>query len=64
MKTVTEIIERVGRPRVMAAYGVKERLLRHYIQDNRLPAAWFDGLEKMTGQALPRNLFTFKEVAK
>jgi hypothetical protein len=64
MENVTDIINRIGKPRIRAAYGVGDRILNRYIQDNRLPAAWFDGLEKMTGQALPRNLFTFKEVAK
>lgn len=64
MKTVTDIINTVGKPRIKAAYGVADRVLQIYAKQNTLPAAWFDGLEKMTGQALPRNLFTFKEVAK
>ena len=64
MEHVSDIINKIGKPRIKAAYGISDSILNRYIRDNALPAAWFDGLEKMTGQALPRNLFTFKEVAK
>jgi len=61
MKTASDIIDAIGRNRIMAAYGVKARVLQHHAQNNRLPALWFDGLEKMAGQPLPRHLFAFKE---
>lgn len=64
MKTVSDIIATVGKARIKAAYGVGTRLLQLYAQNNTLPAAWFDGLERMTGQQLDRRLFSFKEPAE
>ena len=64
MKTASEIIAEVGRDRIKAVFAVADRVLQTYAKANRLPAAWFDGLEIMTGQSLPRDLFTFKPVPK
>ena len=61
MKTASDIIEHIGRPRIKRAYAVADRVLQIYAKENKLPAAWFDGLEKMAGQSLPRQLFTFKD---
>ena len=60
MNTASEIIETVGREAMQAHFGVQPRVLRHYAKIGRLPAAWFDLLERLTGQTLPRNLFSFK----
>ena len=62
MKTVSDIIQAVGRPRIKAAYGIGDRALQLYAQQNSLPSSWYDGLEKMAGVSLPRDLFTFKDV--
>ncbi|MCU0801588.1 MAG: GIY-YIG nuclease family protein [Rhodobacteraceae bacterium] len=64
LTSVEAIVHSLGKDRILRAFGVKARLMQLYIKKDIFPAAWFDGLEKMTGQALPRNLFTFKEVAK
>jgi hypothetical protein len=60
MNTASEIIETVGREAMQAHFDVQPRVLRHYAKIGRLPAAWFDLLERLTGQTLPRNLFSFK----
>jgi len=62
METASDIIEAVGRNRIKAAYGVADRVLQLYIKNNSLPAAWYDGLERMSGRSLPRRLFTFKPI--
>ena len=62
MKTVSDIIAAIGRPRIKAAYGIGDRALQLYAQQNSLPASWYDGLERMAGVTLPRGLFTFKDV--
>ena len=62
MKTASDIIEAIGRPRIKAAYGVGDRALQLYAKHNSLPASWYDGMEKMAGVALDRRIFTFKEV--
>lgn len=62
METAHDIIAAVGRDRVKARFGVKDRVLQLYIKNGTLPAVWFDALEMMAGQALPRRLFSFKGV--
>jgi hypothetical protein len=64
MKTAHDIIEAVGRQKLKAVFGVADRVIQVYIKGNRLPASWFDGLEQMTDETLPRGLFTFKPVPK
>lgn len=63
MKTASDIITAVGRDSIKATFGVADRVLQLYAKQNRLPSAWFDRLEKMTGQELPRILFSFKPAA-
>ena len=61
MKTPREIIDRAG-----GTFAVAMRLdtspanVRNQASKGQLPAAWFDLLERLTGQTLPRNLFSFK----
>ena len=64
METASDIISAAGRDRLKATFGVKDRVLQIYAATNMLPAAWFDALENMTGQQLPRHLFTFKGAAE
>ena len=64
METASDIISAAGRDRLKATFGVKDRVLQIYAATNVLPAAWFDALENMTGQTLPRHLFTFKGAAE
>ena len=63
METASDIIATVGRDKIKAEFGVKDRVLQIYAATGVLPAAWFDRLEQLTGQALPRRLFTFKGVS-
>ena len=60
MKTASDIIASVGRDKIKAEFGVKDRVLQIYAATGTLPAAWFDALERLTGQNLPRHLFSFK----
>jgi hypothetical protein len=62
MKTASDIIDTIGAERVMSAVGVKKRRIDQARQDGRLPASWYHILEEMTGEALPRRLFTFKGI--
>jgi len=62
MNTASDIIKAIGKPRVMRAFGVGARALQLYSQKNTLPAAWFDGMEKMAKRKLPREIFSFKGV--
>lgn len=64
METASDIINAAGRDRLKVKFGVKDRVLQIYAATNMLPAAWFDALENMTGQQLPRHLFTFKGAAE
>lgn len=60
METASDIITAVGRERLKAEFGVKDRVLQIHAANGVLPAAWFDAMERLTGQALPRHLFSFK----
>jgi len=62
--SASDIINAAGRDRLKVKFGVKDRVLQIYAATNMLPAAWFDALENMTGQQLPRHLFTFKGAAE
>ena len=49
---------------VGAALGVcRDRVYRASCVQKRLPAKWFDALEAMTGQTLPRGCFGFDQVS-
>jgi hypothetical protein len=60
MKTASDIVETIGRPRIRGAFSVKDRVIQQYIATGKLPASWFDACEKMTRRKLPRDVFTFK----
>jgi hypothetical protein len=45
---------------VAARVGVRAESARVMASRGPLPASWFAALEDMTGQALPRHLFSFK----
>lgn len=64
MKTALEIIEAAGGEKAVATrLGVtKDRVYRVCLQ-GRIPAMWFDALERMLDQELPRDLFTFVKVS-
>ena len=63
METASDIINAAGRDRIKAEFGVQDRVLQHYSVKGVLPAAWFHTLERLTGQELPRHLFSFKGAA-
>ena len=64
METASDIINAAGRERLKAEFGVKDRVLQIYAATGVLPAAWFDAMERLTGQQLPRRLFSFKGSAE
>lgn len=60
METASDIINAVGRERLRAEFGVGDRVLQIHAANDQLPASWFDAMERLTGQTLPRHLFSFK----
>jgi len=60
MKTASDIVEKIGRPRIRGAFGVGDRVIQQYVACGKLPASWFDACEKMTRRKLPRDVFNFK----
>ena len=60
MKTASDIINKIGQPRIRAAMDVKDRVIREYARIGILPASWFDFCEKATRRRLDRRLFSFK----
>jgi hypothetical protein len=63
MKTAHDIIRAAGgRRAVSCAIGVVPGQVSNYASADQLPAAWFDAMERLTGETLPRRLFSFKGV--
>jgi len=60
METASDIINKIGQPRIRAAMDVKDRVIREYARVGKLPASWFDFCEKATRRRLDRRLFSFK----
>ena len=61
MKTAHDIIKAAGgRQAVAEKLGVVVGQVSNRASEGKLPAAWFDGLERMVGSPLPRDLFSFK----
>lgn len=63
MKSKTEIIKACGGTlAVSTATGIKPERVRNVVCDKRakLPASWFDAMERLAGRALDRQLFSFK----
>ena len=60
-ETARDIIRAAGGRHVVgAAVGVVPEQVTNYGSAGKLPAAWFDAMERLTGRQLPRRLFTFK----
>lgn len=62
MKTLSEILDFIGRERLMAEVGVKSSAVRMAEKSGKAPALWYDAMERLAGRPLPRDLFTFKAV--
>jgi hypothetical protein len=60
MDSTRQILDILGRHDVAAALGVTYFRVERATRAKQLPASWFDALEKMAGQSLPRHLFAFK----
>lgn len=60
MKTLSEILDYIGRERLMAEVGVKSSAVRMAEKAGRAPALWYDAMERLAGRPLDRSLFTFK----
>jgi hypothetical protein len=61
MKTPREIIDRAGGTLAVAMrLDTTAANVRNQASKGILPAQWFALLEDMTGQTLPRQLFSFK----
>jgi hypothetical protein len=64
MENARDIIAYIGRARVALAFGLSKRRLDEWLQHNRIPSLYYDGLERMAGRPLPRTLFSFKAPAE
>jgi hypothetical protein len=65
MQTAHDIIAAAGgRQAVAIAVKVSPENVTNLASAGKLPAAWFDALERLAGQTLPRHLFTFKGAAE
>ena len=66
MKTASEIIEAAGgRDAVASVFDLNPRHVGNILRaDDKLPASWYDRLEHITGQKLPRRLFSFKAMVE
>lgn len=62
MNTAHEIVDAAGRDVIKARLDVQDRVIRHHVARGQLPSDWFAALEDMTGQELPRHLFSFKGI--
>lgn len=60
MKTLSEILDFVGRDRFMAEIGVKSSAVRMAEKSGKAPALWYDAMERLAGRPLDRKLFSFK----
>ena len=58
LNSVRQIVERVGRIWCLEALNISERALLRYMQEDKIPAKYFDVMERKCGR-LPRDLFTF-----
>lgn len=52
-----------GRELVGQIVGVKPNAVRMAETSGKLPAPWYDALERKAGRPLPREAFTFKGVS-
>jgi hypothetical protein len=60
METPAHIIDTCGEDAIIAAIGVDRKRVQKARREPQLPSLWFDALERLAGQPLPRHLFTFK----
>ena len=61
MQNVSNIIDACGgRDAVADLVGVKPTAVKFAAGNGKLPAMWFDALERKIGAPLPRHLFSFK----
>jgi hypothetical protein len=60
MKTPSEILNFVGVDAARNALGVGADRMRIAQKADKLPASWYDTLERLAGRPLPRDVFTFK----
>lgn len=60
MKTPQDLIDFIGPEALQAALGVGPDRIRLARQADRLPALWYDAMERLAGRPLDRRLFTFK----
>ena len=60
MKTPREILDGIGRDRIVETLGVDKRRVNRAAYDDQLPALWYAALCDLAGQDLPRELFSFK----
>lgn len=63
MKTASDIIQFIGRDAIVEAFGLSVRRVNEMAHEGEIPAALYDGLERLAGRPLPRDAFSFKSVA-
>jgi hypothetical protein len=60
IKTPRALVDLLTSQRIAATLGVTVTAVNERARLGKLPAAWFDALELMAGESLPRDLFSFK----
>jgi len=60
MNTAKDISDKIGRDTIMAAMGVKKRVVQLYEQEGAFPASWYLKLCKLAGESLPYCAFKFQ----
>ena len=60
MKTPMQIIDELGREAIVVKLDVTLARVNRARNERLLAASWYDGLCKLAGHDLPRELFSFK----
>ena len=60
MENTADLLAKIGHDKAATALGVAVTRIKRATFEDRLPAAWYDALERLAGEPLPRALFTFK----
>jgi hypothetical protein len=60
MNTPHQIIDALTAEAVASRLGITKEAVGKALKAGKLPAPWFDTLERMAGCELPRHVFTFK----
>ena len=60
MKTLTEVLDKIGREKLAQEVGVKMPAIRKAERSGVAPAMWYDAMERLAKRKLPRTICHFK----